>query len=38
MKTRDKAYYLLGKALVWTSLWGLAIAGFMWALTRSIYF
>lgn len=34
----DIAYMLLGKAIVWTSLWGLAVAGFMWALKQSIYF
>ena len=43
MKTRkpkktDIAYMLLGKAVVWTSLWAGGVAFTMWALTKSIYF
>jgi len=43
MKTRkptkaDLAYMLLGKAIFWTSLWGLAVAGFMWACTRTVIY
>ncbi len=43
MKTRkpkktDIAYMLLGKAVAWTSLWGLGVAFTTWALKQSIYF
>ena len=43
MKTRkpkksDIAYMLLGKAVAWTSLWALGVAGFIWACTRTVIY
>ena len=38
LKKSDIAYMLLGKAIVWTSLWAGSVAFTIWALTRSIYF
>lgn len=38
MKRKDKIYKLIGQAVVYTSIWALAVLGTAWALTRTVIY